>query len=399
MIPLIALSKPPIATLTVVRAIGGKLTKRWYADPEDIHLPAPMQAVKCDGYQFAYWHQVDATASCSTLATLAEVLRALGDRADCCVVRGQPLEAVRQSLNPFRRALVNFEEDPHACWACLDFDSPPPADAPSPVTDPAGYAAAVAKQHGLENMPMVYQLSASAGMKPGKASIHFWLLLSAPLPCPILKLWYTALGADPSLASLVQPHYVADPEFVSPLVDPIGANQRVGRCPVSAQPEIPGPWGGQIRVDSQAILAHFGAQAAREAHEAEIERIRAATAKGHAAATREAYGRDTGPATHTTSIQVAEYFHLVSGPGKGGETYCDCPRHSSESKQSLRIDPDGERWYCFGCAEGGGPWDLARWALERQFSRQRCQRIIERDELQPTRREIIQALHAARVGG
>lgn len=388
-IPLIALASPPIATLTVVRAIGGKLTKRWST------LGSPHPPL-CDGYQFAYWHKLDAEVSVPTLAALASAFEHFA-APDLCVIRGELKPEGPHGSNwstPFRRALVNFQEHPHACWACLDFDSPPPADAPDPRTAPAAYAAAISKQHGLENVPMVYQLSASAGMRPGKASIHFWLLLSAPLPVAVLKLWYASLGADPSLASLVQPHYVADPEFVPPLVDPIPAGQRVG---VLRPAKVWHGWDAS-RVDSQAVLAHFGAQAAREAHQAEIDRVVAATARGKAAATRETYGQDAGPATHTTSIQVAEYFHLVTGPGPNGETMCDCPRHSSESKQSLRIDPDGERWYCFGCAEGGGPWDLARWALEAQklpnplpAGGSSCPQI--------GRREIVQALHAARVGG
>lgn len=44
---------------------------------------------------------------------------------------------------------------------------------------------------------------------------------------------------------------------------------------------------------------------------------------------------------------------ITHDPGDGEEIVCDCPNHSSNSKKSLTITPREQRWYCFGCSEGG----------------------------------------------
>ena len=37
----------------------------------------------------------------------------------------------------------------------------------------------------------------------------------------------------------------------------------------------------------------------------------------------------------------------------GNTLFCDCPHHQSQSKKSLHISLDSQKWYCFGCAVGG----------------------------------------------
>ena len=36
----------------------------------------------------------------------------------------------------------------------------------------------------------------------------------------------------------------------------------------------------------------------------------------------------------------------------GNTLFCDCPHHQSQSKKSLHISLDSQKWYCFGCAVG-----------------------------------------------
>jgi hypothetical protein len=68
---------------------------------------------------------------------------------------------------------------------------------------------------------------------------------------------------------------------------------------------------------------------------------------------------DTGsrnPATPRTTAEQAEFRDAWSRAGIDlltGDRYYRCPFHD-DHRPSLHIDADGCRWYCFGCATGGG---------------------------------------------
>jgi Bifunctional DNA primase/polymerase, N-terminal/CHC2 zinc finger len=65
-----------------------------------------------------------------------------------------------------------------------------------------------------------------------------------------------------------------------------------------------------------------------------------------------------------TSEERHEFARLWDGLGvriEAGDRYYLCPFHD-DHHPSLHIDADGCRWYCFGCARGGGPGRLRRLA-------------------------------------
>lgn len=207
-------------------------------------------------------------------------------------------------------------------------------------------------------------LSSSCGIKRHKAGVHFWYLLDEPLPSDVLRAWAPTVGADPSLFHPIQVHYTAPPLF-SGMRDPLAC--RHGLLPgLDALPATP------IRAIGARVLA---IEKAREAQHARL------VADAHDA--RMVNGQD-GDREHATALQVAEAFGIVTdADGHTGATMCDCPRHTSDSKRSLHIDPDGERWYCFGCQKGGGAWALAAWCL---------------GDDKATPEAIIAALRCARLG-
>ena len=372
------------ATLTAIRATGGRLCKRW---------SGPRSKPVCESYGYGYWHTLyDVRSRPRNVHMLALELEALAGQSDVCVVRGglnpgQQLCVARNPLHPFRRTLENFQESPTASWLCLDFDSPPPAPF-SAFTDPQDYALNCAIGFGLQGIPLAYQLSGSCGIKH-RAGIHFWGLLSRPLPGPILSRWYASLGADSSLAGIVQPHYTAAPQFApAPILYDPADREYDGQGPDPDWIHDPIPagrtgsfnWGKDAVVDADAIEARFKVDVDRE-REALILKERGKTHN----ATLSRLNR-SGPAPeHSSSLQLAEKAGIVTDyDGPDGATRCACPRHDSDSKVSLHINADGEGWYCFGCRGGGGAWELASWILEGRLKRF------------PSRAEVVACLKGAR---
>ena len=325
---------------TVLTSTIGALSKTWEASPV---------GPRGTPYGQAYFHTLSRVPMGPTLPDLARALVLLTASPRACVIRGDMLPALRTAWErnhalPIRRTLDNFQDTPRG-WACLDIDTPPPPNAPPVSLDPQGYAAAVLQSlpAPLASTSCAYQLSASAGIKPHKAGVHFWFLLSAPLPSPILRAWAPEVGADPALFHPVQVHYTAPPRFIG-MPDPIPPGARVGII------ERPSP-----HLDAAPIQAHgarlLRLQAIREDREA-MERQAAQLA-------RSANPYD-GP--RATCEEVAESFGIVTEEGEGGPL-CDCPRHNSDSRTSLHLNRDRDAWYCFGCQQGGGPWALAQWCL------------------------------------
>ena len=361
-VPLVSLNRP-LAVLTAIRATGGRLTKRWSG-------PAIRPIVEPYGYGYFHTFYEHRLAVRSVL-DLTSALRRLSSETDVCVIRGEPnagqqLCISRNPRHPFRRTLDNFQESSTATWFCLDFDSPPPRPFRE-LGPPANYAQACAHMFGLSGVPLAYQLSGSCGIKH-KAGIHFWGLLSKPLPSVILKRWYESLGADPALAGIVQPHYTAAPIFApAPCIDDPTDREYGGRPPDPQWVRDPIPtgrvgslYGGDdVGVDADAVAERFQADVDRERE--------AAGLKDRATLHNVTLSRlnRSGPAPqHASTLQLAEKAGIVTDyNGPAGATRCVCPKHKSESGVSLHINADGEGWYCFGCKGGGGAWELATWIL------------------------------------
>lgn len=354
--------------LQVLTATVGSLCKRWQKLPDGQVHGTP--------YGQAYFHTsaqrlIDPA---KPLPSLASALVTLAGSRASCVIRGTPRPPLAEALNrngvlPVRRTLDNFEDTPRA-WALIDIDTPPPPGAPPPDLDPYGYALAVraALPAGiLQSTACAFVLSSSCLLKRAKAGVHFWYLLDAPLPSDILRAWAPSVGADPSLFHPIQVHYTAPPLFAG-MADPL--SQRHGLLPgdAPALPSVP------IRAVGARVLAIEKAREAQHARLiADAQSLRMLDSGG-----------DGGTREHATALQVAEAFGIVTdADGHTGATMCDCPRHASDSKRSLHIDPVGERWYCFGCQKGGGAWALAAWCL---------------GDDKATPEAIISALRSARLG-
>lgn len=351
--------------LPVLTATVGALCKRWQRAPDGSVIGTP--------YGQAYFHtlyMLPPDRTTDPLASLAANLRQIARARASCVIRGEPKPALadvvaRNPAHPVRRTLDNFADTPRA-WALIDIDTPPPANAPPPALDPEGYAQAVRANLPagmLQATACAFVLSSSCGIKAHKAGVHFWFLLDEPLPSAVLRAWAPTVGADPALFHPVQVHYTAPPQFYG-MADPLP--RRIGVLP-GAAPALPA-------VPIRAIGARIRAQ---QKLEAEIDASKAQVARDAPSTGRE------GDREHATALQVAEAFGIVTAEDETGATLCDCPRHNSDSRRSLHIDPDGDRWYCFGCQKGGGAWALAAWCLGDDAA---------------TEPAIIQALRAARMG-
>lgn len=179
---------------------------------------------------------------CHSLEDLAVEVGRAARFGRACIVRGQPLE--HYGDEPVRRLVYTCTRtgDPPTFrpyeeglrWMCIDVDGIP-TDV-DPHTDPDGFADAARQELGgaLASGRCFYQLSASAGMKPG-ARVHLWYWLSERSHDDALRAWADEVDhVDASLFGSVQPHYVAAPRFIAPrpdwgertLLDPI--EQRTG---------------------------------------------------------------------------------------------------------------------------------------------------------------------------
>lgn len=353
--------------LQVLTATVGNLCKRWQKLPNGQVHGTP--------YGQAYFHKASTLQldPANPLRSLSSALVTLAGNRASCVIRGTPRAPLAEALGrnpalPVRRTLDNFEDIPRA-WALIDIDTPPPPGAPPPDLDPYGYAAAVraALPSGvLQATACAFVLSSSCLLKRAKAGVHFWYLLDAPLPSDILRAWAPNVGADPSLFHPIQVHYTAPPLFAG-MADPLACRHGLLPGVIPALPAAP------IRAVGARVLAIEKAKEAQHARlVADAQSLRMLDS-GH-----------DGDREHTTALQVAQAFGIVTdAEGRSGTTWCDCPRHASESRRSLHIDPDGERWYCFGCQKGGGAWALAAWCL---------------GDDKATPEAIISALRSARLG-
>jgi hypothetical protein len=68
---------------------------------------------------------------------------------------------------------------------------------------------------------------------------------------------------------------------------------------------------------------------------------------------------DTPPRTAAEQEAFAEAWHSAGIDLMTGDRYYVCPFHQ-DHRPSLHIDAEGCRWYCFGCAAGGGTGMLRR---------------------------------------
>lgn len=150
---------------------------------------------------------------------LADLLRQLAPRSDCCVVRGALIDpshakGIRRLLyaDPETGEAPTFREQARR-WLALDMDGVPLpvgidpanlhacADAVVPLLPPAFHGAAV-----------IVQATASHGLKPG-ARLRLWFWLDKPLIGAEVKRWLRGAPVDAIIFVPVQAIYTASPVF------------------------------------------------------------------------------------------------------------------------------------------------------------------------------------------
>lgn len=122
---------------------------------------------------------------------------------------------------------AHFEEVPRQ-WAMLDFDNVAANDNIDLIDDPESAVEGVIYDHlpGVyRDVSCVWQLSSGAGSTDpdGTLSAHLWFWLDRPWSNEELKLFHAAHApsVDKTLFRTVQPHYIANPVFQKPFIDPL----------------------------------------------------------------------------------------------------------------------------------------------------------------------------------
>lgn len=207
-------SSTPADFLTVLTTTGPLLTKTFKADgTTDSYDDAKSFTVK--------EHQV------ADIHDLSRLLSKLQNAPQRCVIRG------KLSANPepsdiegtIRKTNASFDDCKHH-WAMLDIDKYEPGFS-DPVADPVG---AIGEFLDAANLPQFkdcsfhWQLSSSAGIKPGILKAHVWFWLDEPWSSAHLYVWAKSLAnpiVDSAVFRRVQIHYTASPIFEGDRVDPV----------------------------------------------------------------------------------------------------------------------------------------------------------------------------------
>lgn len=225
-------------TLTLLKTKGGlPLTKKF----------TPQGSESYGGSKHYSVH----SASVSGLADVAALLQKLADKKDMAFIRGTLID--QDKKQHVTRDGVNFESRRQHTLA-LDVDSA--ATQHDAVFDTEAACAEWIQTYlptCFHDVSFVYQLTSSAGIKPGlRARIWFWL--KTPRSSADLKPWAQALGTnldsclDASLFDAVKLHYTASPIFED-VEDPFGTG-RVVLCDRLTSDEVDGFDPTQYAVES-----------------------------------------------------------------------------------------------------------------------------------------------------
>tara|TARA_R110000787_G_scaffold274524_1_gene382490 strand:+ start:793 stop:1710 length:918 start_codon:yes stop_codon:yes gene_type:complete len=248
-----------------------------------------------------------------------DVLQGLANSTNRCVIRGTPKVGI--DCSNFRRKLDNIEDKP-VDWVLMDYDGARPEYAPDLLDDPEGAALALLPDE-LKGVGFYWQLGSSAGVKVGKYSIHIWIELDKPLMGSEIKPALLSWGFDGAMAGAVQPHYVAAPVFEG-MEDPV--ERRCGFVDGDK---------AKIKPFIIASMAHNKAQADKRVIGAKYDKT-----------------TYSGPRADIGQLLNNELGDLITKAS--GDLYlCNCPRHVSDGRESLHIEPSKSKWYCHGCKRGG----------------------------------------------
>jgi hypothetical protein len=189
----------------------------------------------------SYGHEIHFRVECLAvdgIRSLGRTLERISRNPFAFVVRGEPLPGIdrkraRRLLRPDKKTgapATLAEARRH--WLLVDVDEIPCPAAIDPKFDPDG-----AVQYVIGLLPPElwdawcwWQFSSQQSVYPDRQTIrlHLWFWSETPLEDAELKRWAITVNSaagyklvDPSLFQAVQAHYVAEPDFVAPLVDPL----------------------------------------------------------------------------------------------------------------------------------------------------------------------------------
>ena len=215
--------------LTVLTSVNRRLASKTFSQKKD-------GTIQNRSYGNEKYFSVTAI-EVAGIGELAPALEGLSRNPHAFIVRGEPLPGIdrkrtRRLLHPDRKTgePATFTEAPRR-WALVDVDKIACPAAIDPKSDPED-----AVEHVIGLLPAElhdawcwWRLSSSQSVfSDTTISMHLWVWLDAPLGGDELKRWAIAANQsagykliDPALFSAVQAHYVAAPDFVAPLPDPL----------------------------------------------------------------------------------------------------------------------------------------------------------------------------------
>jgi hypothetical protein len=271
-------------SLTVLTTVGGALASKTFSQGKD-------GRIKNKSYGRAQ-HFAVATVEVEGVSGLARALDRVSGNRCAFVIRGEPLPGINRKHarrllypDPKSGALATLTERPRH-WFLVDVDEIPCPAAIDPVSDPEA-----AVEHVIGLLPPElhdawcwWQFSSQQSIDPNAHTIrlHLWFWSETPLAGDELKRWAKAANAaagykliDPAPFSAAQPHYLALPDFVAPLVDPLqrrcGMRQGLDDAvtliippPKPKHQDQPGADGYEPGHGVAAYLAQIGPQAVRE---------------------------------------------------------------------------------------------------------------------------------------
>lgn len=221
--------------ITVLKSVGPKLTKSFDGDTV---IP----------YGLAKTFSIE-SMPIKNIDDLSMHLRYLAPKPLRCIIRGAfKGDAEAQTLAPparrghYLRVGELFNEVPHHWW-CADHDDFEPM-LWDPVTHPEeAIREMIESEYPPEFHTASYhwQLSASAGRKPGVLKVHLWWWLGTAYTGAQIEAWVRATKMKVDIVTLrkIQVHYTANPIFLNGTLDPM-AGRRCGlhRGEIDAVPLI-----------------------------------------------------------------------------------------------------------------------------------------------------------------
>jgi hypothetical protein len=176
-----------------------------------------------------------------SLEAFTNALRWLSDQRHCFIIRGKLKEELDASqwhqrlLYSSRRGLATIDDLPRR-WIALDFDGAkvlPGLDGPDTLVEAGYYIRDQLLPLTFQQTKCVASVTASTGLKPGKAHLRLFFKLSDPADnnalcqwCEALAKEYQDLNLDPSVLRPIQEIYTARPVFADGC-DPVPVDKRV----------------------------------------------------------------------------------------------------------------------------------------------------------------------------